>query len=45
MLFFKFKRDMCYFLWIFNFIIIKCMWKVCLFENMLNFKIIAITKK
>ena len=41
----KFKRDMCYFLRFFIFIIIKCIWKVYLFGNILNFKIIALIKK
>ena len=42
---FKFKRDICYFLWFFIFIIVRCIWKVCLLGNILSFKIIALTKE
>ena len=29
----------------FIFIIVRCIWKVCLFENILSFETIALTKE
>ena len=42
---FKFEREIEYFFYDFFFIIVICIWKVCLFENILNFEIIAFIKE
>ena len=44
MLFLNLKEKCVIYLFIF-FIIVKCIWKVCLFRNILSFKIIALTKE
>ena len=43
--FFKFKRYVLFFDDFFIFIIVRCIWKVYLFGNILNFEIIALAKK
>ena len=40
-----FERESSYFLWFLIFKIVMCIWKVCLFENILIFKINTPTKE